>query len=105
MLWSFVKTSLISISIIFAICAIGAIFISLFPFVAAFVVGVAAIWTLVYLVRSAYQEHKYYVQHVKPTEDAFRKVMLDYWKACLKSSWADFKKAWAEYRAQKTTLR
>lgn len=70
-------------------------------------IGILAIFLLVYIVvtllRQAYEEHKYYVQHVKPGQDAFRREVMQDFKANLKQICQEFKKVWVEYRGNKPT--
>lgn len=61
---------------------------------------VVALGYLIYLaVRGSYAEHKHYLAHEKPFDDAMAKL----YKEARKTAWADLKRQWAEFRDKKAT--
>jgi divalent metal cation (Fe/Co/Zn/Cd) transporter len=99
MLWSYLKTIFWSIFVIIALMvAVGFVF-QRFPWLMPVLSVVTAVLLIYWFVRTSWEQHKYYVEHEKPLDDAMKK----YWKVCLATEWGNLKKSWAELRSKKTT--
>lgn len=68
---------------------------------------VVAIGYIIYLfAKGSYAEHKHYLVHEKPFDDAIveiHKLNIKNARVELKTAWADLKQSWAEFRGKKVT--
>lgn len=93
---SFIRSLLVGLLLIAIFAGIIEFISFLFPIFIRFVLAVATLAFLLWFFSKEYNEHKYYIQHVKPSEDSYNNAMRDYWKACRRDSWIEVKKSWSE---------
>ena len=98
MFFSYIKTLFLGFLLVLVIFQLASVLSSYF--LTLFWAGMLALiaWLAWEFLREGYREHKFYVEHEKIHDVAFRKVLREYCRASMRTEWNNLKQAWREYK-------